>query len=625
MSDTMAAVEPLVQLVAPVGVPPVNRPWIQPLPTNKAPSISRGSAHTVYKACDSPCMTRLPAAGSWVGGHSMALALTQLRNALLRRDGAARAAVVLRLRKLDQWSVIKLVLGLLALLRAARRLRHIARTTGVAKWALNLALPYVKLLPPVRKELEKGQAKVRADLEKVLFKDLTAPRTALPESGLGVAELSRILDERCEIDRKHWEDGTITGAVYHGEREYMDFVGKIYGQFAFFNPLHASLHPATRQMDAEVVAMVLKMYHGPRGGCGAFTTGGTESILMAMKTYRDWGRATKGITQPNIVIPLTAHAAFDKAGAYFGIEVRHARCSFPEQAVDLRHVRWLVDSNTVALVGSAPQYATGTIDPIEGLAEIATARNLGLHVDCCLGGFLVPFMAQAGMPPPHCFDFRTAGVTSVSCDPHKYGFAPKGSSVLLFRSKALRHHMYTFVTEWTGGIYATPTMLGSRPGGVVAATWAAMMRHGEAGYVETTRRILTATRLMAAAVPTVEGLELVGRADACVVAFGAKKSSGLNCYSVSDALKEIGGWELATLQNPPAVHLAVTLPTSKNAERFVADLRVAVERVRAEPEKYKGGSAGLYGMASSLPSGFIEETVKVYLDTMTACPDEGEE
>mmetsp|Transcript_11427 Transcript_11427/g.37782 ORF Transcript_11427/g.37782 Transcript_11427/m.37782 type:complete len:553 (+) Transcript_11427:413-2071(+) len=550
----------------------------------------------------------------------MALALAC--RVLLQLDDSVRALVVRHLRRLDQWSMMKLVLGVLALARTLLSLRQIARTRGLPHWLLDQALPYVKLLPPVRRELESSQAKVRADLEKVLFKDLTVPRKALPASGVPMDELTRLLDERHEIDTRQWAAGTVTGAIYHGEHEHMDFVGRAYGRFAFFNPLHASLHPATRQMDAEVVAMVLRMYSGPRAGCGAFTTGGTESILMAMKAYRDWGRTTKGITNPNIVIPLTAHAAFDKAGQYFGLEVRHARCSFPQQQVEMRHVRSLVDGNTVALVGSAPQYASGTIDPMEELSALALARGIGLHVDCCLGGFLVPFMEKAGLPPPHGFDFRLAGVTSISCDPHKYGFAPKGASVLLFRSRSLRHHMYTFATRWTGGIYATPTMLGSRPGGAVAGTWAAMMRYGEAGYIESTRSIVRATREIAAALSSIDGLELVGRADACVVAFGARKGSGLNCYAVADCLKDVGGWELATLQNPPAVHLAVTLPTSRNAERFVADLRTAVARVRELPAQYTGGSAGLYGMVSSLPTGFIEETVKVYLDTMSACPDD---
>ena len=222
---------------------------------------------------------------------------------------------------------------------------------------------------------------------------------------------------------------------------------------------------------------------------------------MAMKAYRDFGRS-KGISDPNVVVCTTAHAAFDKAAQYFGIELRKARTVGREQAMDVEHARRLIDANTVALVGSACQYAHGTIDDIPALGLLAERHHIGLHVDCCLGGFLLPFMAPAGFRVPHAYDFSVPGVTTISCDPHKYGFAPKGASVVMFRSAALRHHMYTFATGWTGGIYATPTILGSRPGGVVAATWAAMARHGIEGYVETTRQIVGATRRIAAAVGT---------------------------------------------------------------------------------------------------------------------------
>ena len=162
--------------------------------------------------------------------------------------------------------------------------------------------------------------------------------------------------------------------------------------------------------------------------------------------------------------------------------------------VDLTQVSRLIDSNTICLVGSAPQFAHGTVDDIDGLSHLALEHRCGLHVDCCLGGFLLPFMGRAGYPLARRCDFRVPGVTTISCDPHKYGFAPKGCSVAMFRSAELRHHMYCFVTDWTGGIYATPTMLGSRPGGIVAATWAAMMTHGVDGYVETTRRIVGAEK-----------------------------------------------------------------------------------------------------------------------------------
>ena len=229
----------------------------------------------------------------------------------------------------------------------------------------------------------------------------------------------------------------------------------------------------------------------------------------------------------------------------------------------------------------------------------------------CLGGFLLPFMRKAGFEVPYEYDFRVPGVTSISCDPHKYGFAPKGSSVIMFRTPELRHHMYSFVTEWTGGIYATPTILGSRPGGVVAATWAAMIHHGEDGYVRSTKQIVGAARKIGAAIQAMDGIELVGRPDVCVVAWRGRADSGINCYSLCDALKDIRGWDLATLQRPASVHLALTLPTSENADVFVADLQRAVQRVRDDPAKYSGGTAGIYGTASKMPASFVEESAKV--------------
>jgi len=445
------------------------------------------------------------------------------------------------------------------------------------------------------------------------------PCIKLPPSGQAESSLLELMKSRQQLDTQYWMPGKITGAIYHGDRDYMGWIGQIYGMFAFTNPLHMKLHPATRQMESEVIAMVLGMYNGPAGTCGAFTTGGTESILMAMKAYRDWGRAEKGITKPNVVCCTTAHAAFDKAGQFFGIEIRKAGFADDEQEMDMQQTRRLIDSNTVALVGSACQYPTGSVDDIPALSELALAYNIGLHVDCCLGGFLVPFMEKAGYRTKHTFDFRNAGVTTISCDPHKYGFAPKGASVLMFRSVELRHAMYSFATQWSGGIYATPTILGSRPGGVVAATWAAMMKHGEAGYIETTKRIVGATREIGEGLAALDGLKLVGRPEVCVVAFAGKAGSDINCYSLCDAIKQIGDWELGTLQNPAAIHLALTLPSSRNAAAFISDVKKALALLRSDPAKWSGGTAGLYGTLSKLPSAFIEESAKVFLDTMTEC------
>jgi len=388
-------------------------------------------------------------------------------HALRRLDDSLRLLVNAALGSLavrDPYSMLRLTAVVFALARLLKRLRVAALSQGIKAYLVSLVLPWVKQIPLVQRKLASETEKVRKSLEPEILKDLTAPCTRLPHAGCSETEVLTLMETRRALDTKYWSEGHVTGAIYHGKQAYMDYIGKVYGMFAFTNPLHAAIHPATRQMEAEVIQMVINLYHGHSGCVGAFTTGGTESILMAMKAYRDHARERRGITEPNIVAAVTAHAAFDKAAQYFGLQLRHARVN-ASMEVDVEDVRRLVDSNTVAIVGSAPQYAHGTIDPIEDLAAIALRRGCGLHVDCCLGGFLLPFMEQAGFSLPCKYDFRVPGVTSISCDPHKYGFAPKGASVVMFSAAELRHSMYTFVTEWTGGIYATPTILGSRPGG----------------------------------------------------------------------------------------------------------------------------------------------------------------
>ena len=525
----------------------------------------------------------------------------------------------------DAYSTLKLALLLLAIRRLLAALRHawMYRATGLQglyEWIVATVAPYLKHVPYVQRQLATEMSSLRESLKKDVTKGLTAPRALLPAKGQSQEELLHLLAERHEIDSAGWRDGRITGAIYHHSPDYMDFVGRVSGMFAFCNPLHMKLHPSTRQMESEVISMVINLYRGTSGCCGAFTTGGTESILMAIKSYRDHARTTRGVTRPNFVACATAHAAFDKAAAYFGVELRQAAAVDATMEVDLAQVRRMIDSNTIALVGSAPQYAHGTVDDIPALAELAVAHGIGLHVDCCLGGFLVPFMERAGYHTSHAFDFRVDGVTSISCDPHKYGFAPKGASILMFRTPELRHAMYTYCTEWTGGIYATPTILGSRPGGVIAATWAAMMCHGEEGYIETTRQIVSATRQIGAAIEAMPGVQLVGRPEVCVVAFTG--ADGLNCYSLCDAMKQVGGWELATLQRPSSVHFALTLGSSRHADAFLADLRTAVGLLRDDPETWAGGTAGLYGTLTKLPAAFIEESAKVFLDTLTHCAEE---
>lgn len=311
-------------------------------------------------------------------------------------------------------------------------------------------------------------------------------------------------------------------------------------------------------------------------------------------------------------MPDTAHTAFRKAGEYFKIKIHLVACPAPNYQVDVRAVSRLVNSNTVLLVGSAPNFPHGIIDDIAALSKLALRKRLPLHVDCCLGSFLVPFLDKAGFESEP-FDFRLKGVTSISCDTHKYGFAPKGNSTVLYRTEQLRTYQYFVSPDWSGGVYASPGIAGSRPGALIAGAWASLMTVGEAGYVEACVKIVGTTKKIIDSIRDTPALstelEVLGRPLVSVVAFTARN---LNIYDIADGMSD-KGWHLNALQNPPAIHVAVTMPIVKVWEKLVGDLEVVIE---AEKEKERvrlvegkglkgkamGHSAALYGVAGSLPN-----------------------
>lgn len=311
-------------------------------------------------------------------------------------------------------------------------------------------------------------------------------------------------------------------------------------------------------------------------------------------------------------MPETAHTAFRKAGDYFKIKIHYVSCPAPNYQVDVRAVSRLINSNTVLLVGSAPNFPHGIIDDISALSKLAIKKKLCLHVDCCLGSFMVPFLDKAGFET-ELFDFRLKGVTSISCDTHKYGFAPKGNSTVLYRSAELRKYQYYVSPDWSGGVYGSPGMAGSRPGALIAGCWASLMKVGEAGYIDACVKIVGTTKKIIEKIretPALDNeLEILGKPLVSVVAFTAKN---LNVYDIADGMSE-KGWHLNALQNPPAIHVAVTLPITKVYEKLLADLEAVVEaekekeRVRAVEGKgvkgkAVGDSAALYGVAGSLPN-----------------------
>jgi sphinganine-1-phosphate aldolase len=347
----------------------------------------------------------------------------------------------------------------------------------------------LKKIPSVRRKIEKEYDEMMGGLEASLkpYKDRFPTFAKLPQTGRGREEILREMESLREQEEAHWKDGFVSGAVYHGDEEHIEFLNRVYAINSQSNPLHADVWPSTTKFEAEIVSMTATMLHG-ESACGTISSGGTESIMLAMKTYRDRARETKGITRPEMIAPVTAHAAFDKASQYFGIKMVKIPVDADSRA-DVKAARRAINRNTVVIVGSAPSFPHGAIDPIEELSELAREHNIGFHTDACLGGFVLPWAEKLGYKVPP-FDFRLRGVTSISVDTHKFGYAAKGTSVILYRSKELRHFQYYTTTEWPGGLYFSPTFAGSRPGALSAACWAALTSIGEQGYMDATKKSL---------------------------------------------------------------------------------------------------------------------------------------
>jgi glutamate/tyrosine decarboxylase-like PLP-dependent enzyme len=474
----------------------------------------------------------------------------------------------------------------------------------------------LKTLPGVQAKIDKEYDKMLAGLEGSLkpYRASFAAFARLPKSGRGHTEIIQEMEGMKAREESRWKDGFVSGGVYHGDPAFVDFLNRVYAIHSQCNPLHTDVWPSISKFESEIIQMTAGMLGaGNANGeiCGSVTSGGTESILLAMKTYRDWARAQKGVARPEVVAPTTAHPAFDKAGQYFGIKIVRVPVG-PDYRAEVGQMRNALSRDTIALVGSAPSFPHGVIDPIAELSELARHNEIGLHTDCCLGGFVLPWAERLGYPIPK-FDFRLPGVTSISADTHKYGYAPKGTSVILYRGKELRRHQYFTATEWPGGLYCSPTAAGSRPGGLVAACWAAMLAIGEQGYLDATKRILEAGAAIRRGIEAISDLRVLGD-PLWVIAFD---SPTLDIYRILDSMTA-RKWNLNGLHKPPAVHFCVTLRHTQPGvvERFLSDLKWAVEDVKANPSR-SGGMAPMYGMAGTLPfRGVVDDMLRRFMDVV---------
>lgn len=480
----------------------------------------------------------------------------------------------------------------------------------------------VTSIPFVKEKLEGEYDSMMADLENSIkpYRNEFEAFSCLPNVGRARNDIIEEMANLKSREESRWKDGFTSGAVYHGDDDHINFLNKVYAINSQSNPLHSDLWPSTTKYEAEVVSMTAAMLGGveiaknsdPENQiCGVVSSGGTESILLAMKTYRDRARDLKGITKPEMIVPSTVHAAFDKASQYFNIKMIRVPVG-PDLRADVAETKKAITKNTIVIVGSAPNFPHGIVDPVEELSELARESGIAFHTDACLGGFILPFAKKLGYDVPP-FDFQLPGVTSMSADTHKYGYAAKGTSVVLYRGLELRRYQYYTATDWPGGLYFSPTFAGSRSGALSAMCWAAMLSMGEKGYLEASEKILDTASAIKAAIRTIPELYILGDPLFCI----AFTSDSLDIYKVMDVMTK-RNWNLNGLLAPPAVHICVTLRHTQPGvvDKFVDDLKEAIEHVKRNPDE-KGGLAPMYGLAATIPiKGVLSDVLVRYIDLL---------
>jgi glutamate/tyrosine decarboxylase-like PLP-dependent enzyme len=396
--------------------------------------------------------------------------------------------------------------------------------------------------------------------------------TQLPKQGIGRDALFEDMRKRKEQDAD-WHGGRTFSLIYPVSDEVDGILAEANKLYMFENALNPFRFPSLRQMEVEVVSMVAGLLNAPENADGCMTSGGTESILMAVMTARNRARAERGVTEPELLAPVTAHPAFAKAAKYLGLRLRQIPIGADLRA-DVKAAESMIGEQTAMVMGSAPNYPFGTVDPIPELAGLAAERGISFHTDSCLGSFLLPFMERLGHPVPP-FDFRVPGVTTMSADVHKYGYCTKGASVVLHRDGShLKQYQLFMYSDWPGGLYGSFSMAGARPAAPIAAAWAIMRYLGEDGYLRLAGDLVSTTSKIRSAIDATEGLRVIGDPVMSVFSFTA---DGLEIGAIGDVMDD-RGWNLDRQTNPDALHMRLSPKHGSVADRFIEDLREAVKQ-----------------------------------------------
>ena len=407
----------------------------------------------------------------------------------------------------------------------------------------------------------------------------------LPRHGLDADAVLARLDDFATDDRD-WRGGRVFSLVYDAGDDVRDLLARAAGRYGAENALNTLAFPSLGWMQHDIVTITTGLLGGDRrpGGSsgvrGYLTSGGTESLLQATRTARDWGRAVRSVERPNMVLATSAHAAFAKASHYFDVEARRVPVR-ADGGADVDAMADAVDDRTVLVVGSAPSYPQGVIDPIADLGALAADRGILCHVDACLGGFLLPFLVTLGhVAKP--WDLSVPGVTSISADLHKYGYASKGVSVILYGDRDLARHQPFVTSDWLGGLYGSPSMAGTRPGGPIAAGWAVLHHLGEEGYLRLAEDAHRAASTLLACIRSTPGIDVRGAPDATVFAFGGTDDPGsVDTFALGDALADRGGWYFDRQTPPDSLHATVHAGHAVVADQLCTDLVAAAAELAA--------------------------------------------
>lgn len=433
----------------------------------------------------------------------------------------------------------------------------------------------------------------------------------LPEKGKSKEEVLQQLRENKSKDFD-WKSGKLFTSVYYPGEEKLDLLYQAYNMYLSENLVDPTLFPSLRNMETEVVSMCRDILQGDENVSGSLTTGGTESILLAMRTAKKWAKKEKGIENPEMIVTYTVHAAFFKAAEYFGIKMVLAPIN-EEYKTDVNALKGLINKNTAVIVASAPSFAYSVIDPITEIGKVAQEHNVLFHVDSCIGGMVLGFYRQQKNITP--FDFSVPGVTSISMDLHKYGYTAKGCSVVLYKNKSIWKNQFFVCSEWSGYALVNPTVLSTRTGGPIAAAWAMFNYLGKEGYMDIAKRTMEATHKYIEGVRSIDELKIIGSEGECSMLTFA--SDEVNVFELNDEMKEMG-WGLnpqfSNKYAPSNLHLTISLSNTPHVNDFVEDMKKAVVAVKKGGLKKAIGNTAVSTvskLAGSMGPGTFEKIAKV--------------